>query len=79
MHNASLPNIFLASKSFSQSYLADFSLSCIVPHKAVQFSLYLISHTLSRARTRVKQRIIFFAVTSVTRQDILGGKPIQSR
>ena len=84
MHNASLPNIFLASKSFSQYSLADIFSPCIVPHKAMQFSLCPISHphpltpSPPHARIRAHTRIItanyFFAVTSVTRQDILGGK-----
>ena len=77
MRNASLPNIFLASKSFSQSYLADFSLPCIVPHKAMQSFLYPISHTLSLTRAYAYTRVItvmFFAVTSVIHQDIFGGK-----
>lgn len=56
MHNASLPNIFLASKSFSQYYLADIFSPCIVPHKAMQSFLYPISHTLSHARVRVYAR-----------------------
>ena len=58
MRNASLPNIFLASKSFSQSYLADFSLPCIVPHKAMQSFLYPISHTLSLTRAYAYTRVI---------------------
>lgn len=56
MRNASLPNIFLASKSFSQYYLADIFSPCIVPHKAMQSFLYPISHTLSHARVRVYAR-----------------------
>lgn len=54
MLNASLPNIFLASKSFSQSYLADFSLSCIVPHKPMQFFVPNIIPSPPHARTYVR-------------------------
>ena len=78
MHNASLPNIFLASKSFRQSYLADFSLSCIVPYKPMQFFCTQY-HTLTSTRAYVCTLVItanfmFFAVTSVIHQVILGGK-----
>ena len=54
MHNASLPNIFLASKSFSQYYLADIFSPCIVPYKPMQFFCTQY-HTLtpSRAHTLV--------------------------
>lgn len=55
MHNASLPNIFLASKSFN---LADFSLSCIVPYKSMQFFLYPISHPHPLTRAYVHTRVI---------------------
>lgn len=58
MHNASLPNIFLASKSFSQYYLADIFSPCIVPHKAMQSFLYPISHTLSLTRAYAYTRVI---------------------
>lgn len=58
MRNASLPNIFLASKSFSQYYLADIFSPCIVPHKAMQSFLYPISHTLSLTRAYAYTRVI---------------------
>ena len=48
MRNVSLPNIFLASKSFSQYYLADIFSPCIVPHKPMQFFCTQY-HTLTRA------------------------------
>ena len=57
MHNASLPNIFLASKSFSQYYLADIFSPCIVPHKAMQFFCTQY-HTLSLTRAYAYTRVI---------------------
>ena len=68
MRNASLQNIFLASKSFSQYYLADFSLPCIVPHKAMQFSLYPISHTLTLTPAYARYNSeLYFLLSQVSR------------
>ena len=59
MHNASLPNIFLASKSFSQYYLADIFSPCIVPYKTMQFFCTQY-HTLTPSRARLPTATLIF-------------------
>lgn len=83
MHNASLPNIFLASKSFSQYYLADIFSPCIVSHKSMQFFLYPISHPHLYTRIRMyacDNSELCFLLSQVSYiKTFLVENPIQSR
>lgn len=83
MRNASLPNIFLAPKSFSQYYLADIFSPCIVSHKSMQFFLYPISQPHLHTRIRMyacENSELYFLLSQVSHvKAFLVENPIQSR
>ena len=83
MRNASLPNIFLASKSFSQYSLADIFSLCIVPHKSMQFFCTQYTPSSPHARIRAYARDnseLYFLLSQVSFiKTFLVENPTQSR